>query len=205
MIAWLPRLARRLVRLEVSIWRSLGLWVARRIPGDGPGVQKLAYGKDERPLLLAFIFLSALEIPVAHLLLPWEAARLVLLAVGVWGLLWMLGLLAAMKVHPHLIGPDGLRIRYGTFVDLRIPWDDVADVRLLRASVPSRKSLHVEDGGSTAVASVPVMRMTRVAVRLRIPLTVPFDGGTRAVREIRLHADDPAAYVEAVRRHLVPA
>ena len=205
MIAWLIRFARWLIRMEISIWRSLSLWVARRIPGDGLGVQALAYGKDERPLLLAFIFLSAIEIPVVHLLLPWEAARLTLLALGVWGLLWMLGRLAAMKVHPPLIGPDGLRIRYGTFVDLKIPWDHIEDARLLRASVASKSSLHVAEGQSGAVASVPVMRMTRIAVRLRLPLTVPFDGGTRTVREVRLHADDPAAYVAAVCRHLLPA
>ena len=205
MIARLLRLPRRLVRLEISIWRSLGLWAARRVPGDGPGIQALAYGKDQRPLLLAFIFLSALEIPVVHLLLPWEVARLALLALGVWGLLWMLGLLAAMKVHPHLVGPDGLRVRYGTFVDLEIPWDHVEDVRLLRASVPTKSSLHVAEEGPGVVASVPVMKMTRVAVRLRLPLAVPFDGGTRSVCEVRLHADAPAAYVAAVRRHLLPA
>ena len=57
----------------------------------------------------------------------------------------MLGLLASMKVFPHLLDDAGMRIRYGTTVDIRIPWSAVASVTARRGSVrprttPSRPS-----------------------------------------------------------------
>jgi hypothetical protein len=35
------------------------------------------------PVIWAFIGLSAIEIPVAHLLLPWQTARVIVLVVGI--------------------------------------------------------------------------------------------------------------------------
>jgi hypothetical protein len=98
------------VRLEIGIWRSLFLWVTRRVAGQGPGVATFSYARQILPLLAAFIFVSLIELPVVHLLIPWDTVRLVALVVSVWGLLWMLGLLASMKVFPHLLDDAELRI-----------------------------------------------------------------------------------------------
>ena len=42
-----------------------------------------------------------------HFLIPWEAVRIALLAVSVWGLVWMIGLLASLNVHPPAGGISG--------------------------------------------------------------------------------------------------
>ena len=92
-------LVRRFVILEIGIWRSLFLWVTRRVSGQGPAVEVFSYAKELAPLMGAFIFVSAIELPVVHVLLPWETVRLVLLVLSVWGLLWMIGFRAAGAVE----------------------------------------------------------------------------------------------------------
>ena len=176
------------VKLEIGIWRSLFLWLTRRVPGKRPGAEDFSYAKETTPIIIAITFVSALELPVVHLLIPWEAAKLALLIVGVWGLLWMVGYLASMRVFRHLLDDEGMRIRYGAHVDLRIPWDAVEEVTAQRGRFDAR-GLVVEDG----VTHVPVLKQTRVRVTL--------EGGD----EVRFYADDPRGFVAAARRRARPS
>ena len=137
------RAARWLIRFEVGIWKSLFLWITRRVAGMHPGAEAFAYHRQIAPIMGAFIFVSVIELPVVHLLIPWATVRLVVLFLSVWGLLWMIGLLASMKVFPHLIDDEGLRVRYGTSVDVFVPWDAVERVAAKRRSVESGSSLQV--------------------------------------------------------------
>jgi hypothetical protein len=187
------RAIRWFVRFEVGIWRSLFLWVTRRVAGQGPGVATFSYARQLIPLLCAFIFVSVIELPVVHLLIPWDTVRLVALVISVWGLLWMFGLLASMKVFPHLLDESGLRIRYGTSVDIHIPWTAVAHV------TARRRGEGDEDG---AVATVPVLKQTRVDIALHRPTEVALPDGTREITELRLYADDARAFVAAAREQL---
>ncbi len=195
-------LSRWFVVLEIGIWRSLFFLVTRRVPGRGPGVEAFSYVKAVAPIMGAFIFVSALELLVVHLLLPWETIRLIVLVLSVWGLLWMIGFLASMKVFPHLLGPDGLRVRSGTSADIAIPWEAVASVRQRRGSVASRRRVEVERGDDGAVVSVPALKLTRVEVILRGPTAVELPDGAEAITALRLYADDPRALVARAREHL---
>lgn len=186
---------RWLVRLEIGIWRSLFLWLTRRVPGRGPGVEAFPCAKEITPILWAFIFVSALELPVVHLLIPWQPVKLAVLILSVWGLLWMLGYLAGMRVFRHLLDDSGLRIRNGPGVDLRIPWDAVAGVTARRGRVVARATVHVEDG----VAHVAVLKQTRVSVALERPTAVD---GAREVVEVRFYVDDPRGFVAAARQRV---
>ena len=102
---------------EAGIWRSLYRWLTRRPRSTNADAGLFGYGSQATPILLAFIFVSALEIPILPLLLPSAAVRYSLLVLGVWGLLWMLGLLASIRTHPHVIDkgrtptPVGLLVR----------------------------------------------------------------------------------------------
>jgi hypothetical protein len=60
---------------EAGIWRSLYHWLTRRRSATDPDAAPFGYASQVTPLLLAFIFLSALEIPILPLLLPWPAVR----------------------------------------------------------------------------------------------------------------------------------
>jgi hypothetical protein len=192
-------LVRWLVKLELGIWHSLFLWIARRVPGEGPGVETFGYAKQVTPIIVVIAFVSALEVIVVDLLLPWQTARLVLLVLGLWGLLWMVGFLAAMRVFRHLVADDGLRIRSGTSVDIFIAWERVQSISARRDSIDTRSFVHVDGNG---IAHVPVMKQTRVAVVLREPAAVALPNGRREIEEVRLYVDDPAAFVAAARARL---
>ena len=76
-------LLRLAVTWEVMVWRSLARWVARRPAGATAGVQAFGYARSVTPLFWVFIMVSAIEVPVAHVLLPWHWAQMLSLALGV--------------------------------------------------------------------------------------------------------------------------
>ena len=187
------RALRWLVTTELGIWRSLFLLLTRRRSGTGT---PFPYGSAPSPIILVFVVVSAVETVVLHVVIPWETVRLAVDVVSVWGLLWMVGYFASIRVHPHLVTPSGLRVRSGTSVDLFVPWTSVASVELRRHAVDKERRLVVEDG----VASVPQLKETHVDIRLSAPLQTP----KGEAREVRLHVDDPPALVAACRA-LLPA
>jgi hypothetical protein len=92
-----PGRLRKAVSMELGIWRSLTRWaLRRRIPLD-PGAEAFSYAATAAPIFWVFIFMSAIEIPILDLLMPTLRWRLIGLALGAWGVLWMLGLLASCR------------------------------------------------------------------------------------------------------------
>jgi len=195
-------LVRWLVVLEIGIWRSLFLLLTRRVPGQGPGVQGFSYASAVAPIMGAFIFVSVLELVVVHLLLPWETIRLVADVLSIWGLLWMIGFLASMRVFPHLLDHHGLRVRHGTTADILIPWEAIASVTARRGSVLTGRTVQVERTDGGAVVDVAVLKQTRVAVVLHRPTTVELPKGSEEITGLRFYADDPRALVLRAREHL---
>ncbi|MBA2630207.1 MAG: hypothetical protein H0U84_04205, partial [Thermoleophilaceae bacterium] len=54
-------------------------WIARRSITRDAGAVAFGYASLLTPILIAFIAVSAIEIPVVHLLMPWETIRRVFL------------------------------------------------------------------------------------------------------------------------------
>jgi hypothetical protein len=190
-------------RYEAGLWAALAAWLTRRPLPLRPGETPFPYAQTVKMLLGVFIGLSALEIPVLHLLLPWQTARYVSLAIGAYGLIWMFGLWATLRRNPHTVGPAGLAVRNGITVAIDVPWDAVAEVRMRRRSMPPGGQTQVDADGDARVLSLGVQSQTSVDVLLRRPLTVGV-AKTRGepVTGIRLHADDPAALVAAAREQM---
>jgi hypothetical protein len=192
-------LLRRAVAFELGTWRSLWRWIRRR-PAVPPGADAFPYVSAASPVLWTFIVLSAVEIPLVDWLLPWPSLRIALLVVGFYGLLWMVGVLAAMHVHPHTVDAAGLRVRSGFTVDVRVPWEEIAAVRVRRRSVEGSRTVVVAEERGRRAVSVAVVSSTQVDVELRTPLVLPLARtGGQPVGELRLAADDPAALVRRLR------
>jgi hypothetical protein len=196
-------LLRQGVAFESAMWRSLFRWLLRRRRVLEPEGQAFGYTSVVMPLLLAFVGVSAIELPVVHLIVPWTGPRIALDIVGVYGLLWMVGLLAMLRVNPHVVSGAGLRVRSGTTVDMTIPWDYVAAVRELRHTVPARPRHPVERSGDSAVLHLAVMSQTNVDIQFVGPTTVPLaHGESEPLTGLRIAADDPGALVAMARRQL---
>ena len=185
-------LARRAVVFELALYRSLLRWVTRR-PDVQPGGVGFGYVGAVALLLWVFIGVSAVELVVVHVLLPWETVRLVADVLGIWGLVWMLGLAASYSVLPAR--RDGVR-----------PADQAGPRHRPHGAVGGRRQRrragaqprHVEGAPGrprreqAVVLNVVMGSRTDVDVRLRRPMLVPVRGGEESVTEIRLYADEPA-------------
>ncbi|MFC4125488.1 hypothetical protein [Nocardia rhizosphaerae] len=187
------RLARRFVRWEIDIWASLGRAVTRR--PDTAGGTPLRYAGAMSAVLWAFVVVSAVEIPAVHLLIPWTPVRLAALALGIWGVLWMLGLLAAHHMYPHVLTADRLRVRYLRRTELDLPLAQIRTARpVLRAHDGVRPAQLVDDG--TLV--VPVGDSTNVRIDLIEPRAFATPTGEHTTRVVAFWADDPRAAVALI-------
>lgn len=197
-------LVRRVVRFEVALYRSLFRWLTRR-PDVPAGAVGFAYVGAVSVLLWAFIVVSAIELVVVHLILPWESVRLIADILSLWGLLWMLGFTASLTVHPHLVGDHGLRIRNGAATDITVPWDAVATIGIRERSREKSRALQLDRDEHGNALNVVMGSRTNVNLTLHRPLDLALPTGHESVTQIRLYADDPRGLTSRVRKHLAPA
>lgn len=197
--AALPARAWSLLRLAlVTEWRmyvGAARLLARRpaVPADAVAVRYV--GTVAVPLW-AFTVLSAVELVALHLVLPWHGVRLAADVLGVWGVLWCLGLTGCHYVYPHLATADGLRLRAARpRPAVTVPWDAVAGVRIRERSLDSGRAVQVE--GRTA--SLPVSSRTGVELVLHRPVRVVVRGVEHEVDEVRLGVDQPRELAALVR------
>ena len=157
-------------------------------------------------MLCLWIFASAAEIPLVHVLLPWPEAQKVSLVIGAWGLLWMLGLLASYQVRPHVVDADGLRLRSGPVVDVPVAWADIASVRHdrrdLESTVRSLQMLETEDGTELAIV---VSGQVNVTVALRGTVVMRTPKGPLHVTAVSFFADEPREVVARLRERMARA
>ncbi len=184
---------------ELGIWRSLLRWLSRRTDVT-PGAEAFTYHRMATPVIWLWIFGSAVEVVVVDALLPWHTARIVAGAVGLWGLAWMVGMLAALKPYPHLVDDLGVRVRNGFGVDLRVPWTAIASVAVQDHDLPSSiRSVQVERAEQGDVLAVGVSGRTNVLVRLHQPTLLRTSRDEHVVTAVRLWADDHRSLVARLR------
>ena len=196
-------LAGRAVMYEISLYRSLFRWVTRRPATRDPQVLVVGYARDVTPLTCLWIFASAVEMPIAHVLVPWESVRTVLLVVSVWGLVWMFGLLASLRTRPHLSGPETLQLRYSSRREVELAWADVREVRMDRRDTGSsiRPVIPRETERGTDL-QIGVGGQVNVTALLRRPVPVRLPDGVTEVVQVSFLVDDPREFVAHARERL---
>jgi hypothetical protein len=194
-------LARHAVVFELNIYKSLLRWLLRR-PSIPAGFEPVGYAQLATPMMGLWIFGSALELPLVHVLVPWYGLRISLLVIGVWGLLWMLGALAGLRCYPHLLGHDTLRIRNGATHDIAIPWQAIAQVTTQDRSLPSSMwVLQPQQTDQGTHLNVAVSGRVNVHLTLRHQLRLRTKKGDMPVTGISLWVDEPRAVATRIRRH----
>lgn len=203
--------ARRLLAMEAGGYRSIVRWVRRR-PDIPAGAEAVGYSQISGPMMWLFVIGSAVEVVVVHVLLHrWPWVQWPVLVLGVWGLVFMVGLLAGVRTHPHLLTEDTLRVRSGPVLDLGIPYDAIASVSTAERSLESSAQVvgtdapsePPSDGGPGTWLGVAVSGGTNVQLRLPRALTVPHPGlratGDLEVVEVGLWADEPRVLARLLR------
>lgn len=198
--AVLPGPVAVVVRHELLLWSSLVLLARGRRQGVPDGAVAISYDAALRPVGLLLVGLSVVELVVLELVVPWQRVRLVLLVLGAWTLLLVLGITAANIVRPHVVTAGRLRLRSGTFADVQIPLDRVATATVRRRDAPSSKALLLDAG----VLVIGVSGTTDADVDLIEPPVVQTSRGACTAHAARFAADDPAAAVRALADRLGP-
>lgn len=194
------RVAKLALRAEIGVWQSLYRWIFRR-PRVPAGASGFAYHSPVFTILMIFIVLSAVEIPIIDLIVhPWPWIRIPLLALGIWGLTWMIGLAAGFLTRPHAVGPAGIRARQGADIDVDLPWEAVASVERSRDVAEKAPKLRDEAHGRTL--SLRMANETNILIVLERPLTTRLSGREVSFDAVRLWVDDVDGFLDAVRTHI---
>ncbi|HET7328268.1 MAG TPA: hypothetical protein VFJ14_13400 [Nocardioidaceae bacterium] len=187
------------VVFELTMYRNLLRWIIRR-PCIGPGDEPAGYAQLVTPVMSLWIFASAAEMPLVHILLPWRTAQIISIALGVWTLVWMFGALAGLRIHPHLLSESSLRVRNGAFVDIRLPWDAIASVTTKEVDLSSSmKSLQPLETDAGTDLRVGVSGRVNIQTQLRTPLAISTRKGTFTVSQVSFWVDEPRRVAARVR------
>ena len=196
------RIAKHALIFEFNIYKSLLRWLLRW-PSIPAGFEPVGYAQLATPVLALWIFGSALELPLVHVLVPWPAVQIPLLIIGAWGLLWMLGVLAGLRSYPHLFGFDTVHVRNGALHDIVIPWEAIAQVttgdRSLSSSMWVLQPQETEHGTHLNVA---VSGQVNVHLAFREQLTVRTRKGDMVVSGVSLWVDEPRLVAARIRREV---
>lgn len=188
------RLCGHYARMELRLYAAFALWCWGRtsIP---PGAEAWGYARLVTPMLWLWVFGSAIEVVVFHVIIPWDAVRLVVDIISVWGLVWMLGCLAANRIRPHLLSEHELRVRNGVYHDLAIPRAAIASASTGEADLPSAmRMLHWEGHDGGGHLSLGVSGRTNATVHLQRPTPIATAKGVLTATTVSLWVDEPRTF-----------
>ncbi|MBT1091702.1 hypothetical protein [Streptomyces sp. Tu102] len=186
------RTALVLVRHELRLLASIGLWVARRRHRTGEGAA-FGYSRGQGPMMLGFGFVIVIEsIMMSILLRNHPAVQRAWFTVDVYTLVLIVGMHAASVVRPHVLDDDVLRVRRAAHVDLRIPLEKVAR---------ARRELRTTHERTEGELNLAIGSQTTVTLELTEPVAhFTFLGRRQDIRLVRFHADDADGLVKAIAR-----
>lgn len=194
----IARLLRLSVKMEVDGWRSLYL-LARRRTAAPAGAQVFSYFLEMRTILFVFIGLSAVEIPIFDVVLSrWPAIRWPILILGIWGFLFMVGIYAGLKAHPHFVTGSHLVIHSGPNLKLSIPKSQIYAAFVDERTFETSKGFQIDEVDGQTRVNLVTMSQTNISLELKSPVAVNKGSKTYEVSRLDFFADDPRGLVDAL-------
>lgn len=184
--------------MELDGWRSLYLLALKRTSAPA-GAKVFSYYLEMRTILFVFLGLSAIEIPIFDLALTrWPAVRWPLLILGIWGFLFMLGIYAGLRVHPHFVTDKELVVYAGPGFRLAIPKEQIYSAFFDQRTFETSKGIQVDELEGEPRVNLVTMSQANISLELRRPILVSKGSKAYEVRHIAFFADDAKALVEAL-------
>jgi hypothetical protein len=192
-----PRKVARLVALEPQTFVVLFRWLFRRRPYTA---EEFGYNKRSPigVLLIVLLMTAPVELLLIELFVPWEVVRWVLLILAVYSLLWLLAFNGSLRVLPHRLGAEGVRLRYGLLATGVVPYDQIASVTLeMRTGSDVKEGLQVV---AEHTASIAVGGRTDVTLLLSEPVRFrTLLAETAPVSTVHVAVDKPEDFVRELR------
>lgn len=184
--------------MEIDGWRSIYLLLRKRTAAPF-GAQVFSYYLEMRTILFVFIGLSAVEIPIFDLILSrWPAIRWPFLILGIWGFLFMIGIYAGLRVHPHFVTEKELVIYAGPNFKLAIPKEQIYSAFFDDRNFETSKGFQVDEFQGEPRVNLVTMSQVNVLLTLKQPILVTKGSKTYQVRQLAFFADDAKALIEAL-------
>lgn len=185
--------AARLVASELAaLWFATGAW--RHPVPVYDGARRFAYGARVGGIHAALIVASVVEVVAVHLLVSrWsDVAAWSLTALALYGLLWILADLQAIRLRPTTLDDHTLLIRTGLRWTMAVPRHRILAAR--------RRDWRSRFGAGDDQLSLAVVGEPDIVIELDRPIqaTGPF-GITRTARRVGFSADHPDRVVQAIR------
>lgn len=195
----MPRKLARILTMEPRLFACLARWALRRTqPAEGEfgyhGKSQLGY------IVLMVVMTAPVEVLIFEILIPWAWLRWTLLVLSVYAVFWILGFQASLAALPHRLETGGVRLRYGLFAEVFVPYAEISGVeRAARKAPKSGDGLQaVPEEGAVYLA---INGKTDLTVRLREPHPVRgFFKNPEPAAEVHFAADDPERFLRDLRR-----
>lgn len=192
-------------KIEKIIYASIARAIRRRadVPEGGKGFR---FHAPVLTILWIFIILSAVELVIVDIIVHhWLVPRIICLVIGIWGLVWMFGLLCGYYMRPHTVGPAGIAVRNGLDLNLPISWNDVYSVGVQKHTYDTKDRVIAE--GEAKHLVVPILNETNIEIVFESPTTLTLPGlrpkgGEQTVTAVRFWVDEPEAFLKEVRNHI---
>lgn len=204
-LARVGHLVWRALKLEIFGYWSIGRFIARR-NGVPPGGKGFSYHRVSVAPLTAFLALSILELIAVDLLVRrWPSVRITMLILGLWGLVYMFGLLFGMLTHPHVVTSDSLQLKQGPEVTVRIDWECIDKVAKHRSTTSGEKAHKVtQDPEGRTILNLWACNESNLVIDLETPQSFQMPGRSVRADRVRFYVDDPSGFMDAIRPILVP-
>ncbi|MER6760221.1 MULTISPECIES: hypothetical protein [Amycolatopsis] len=186
-------------RQVLILARALALVLRRQsdVPSGGVAIH---YSRTIRPMFWVMLAVNPVDIVLVEIMVKSVPVRIALLVLEVLGALAFLAIVATLYKYPHSVSREGLRVRYLSFFDHRIPLASIDSVRQASRSLKARGGVSVPED---RVLAVGINQSTNLSVVLREPRLVDLGRkGTVEITQLDLWADDPRAAVAAIRDQL---
>jgi hypothetical protein len=172
------------------VWFATRSWRSRpQLPAGATaftGHQRSGYAG----VMVALLLVLTVEVVAVHLLVSlWSpTAAWILTGLGIYGAVWLVGDLQAVRLRPSWVDDEWLCTRVGLRWALTVPLSDVKRVRLLASGETVEDALRL---------SLPNAR--RVLIELHVPATaVGMYGFQKTAAAIELGVDDPEEFLLAL-------
>lgn len=183
---------------ELRAFLSLALLLGGRrdVPKDA---RAFGYGNGSLALPLALAVVSAIELVVVHLLVPWTWLQIALLILTLWGVLFVLGYLASRVVHPHFLTGEELHLRWGHSTVLVTP---LSNITAVESHTDHRHTQPVIEDGKLVLTA---FQSTNVRLRFAAPVPAAAPVSKRALPpgfrtdEVLLFVNAPGSFIATLR------
>jgi hypothetical protein len=182
---------------ELALYRQLGRWLTRR-PDVPAGTTPVPYSRLATPVVWLFIFGSTVEVVAFDLILSrWLTfLRIPFLVLGIWGVVWMLGLMASYRMRPHLVTDAALHVRHMARTEVVVPLEAIASVRVADVDAGGIRALKVLDDRLLVLVS----GRTNIQLDLVDGTTLQTPLGQMSPTVVGLWVDEPRKVAELLRR-----